>query len=68
MGCFVFSGGERDVVFSAAGKGVLLAVGKMMHGFWQEGGESFWTSAIGFFSRRERETFLFSAVGKDGFF
>lgn len=28
----------------------------MMHGFWQEGGESFWTSAIGrFFSRRERE-------------
>lgn len=40
----------------------------MKHGFWQEGGGSFGTSAIGFFSRRERETFLFSAVGKGGFF
>ena len=65
MGYFVFSGGERDVVFSAVGKGVLLAVGKMKFGFWQEGEESFWTSAIGFFQQEgERNVLVF--CGREG--
>ena len=64
-GCFVFSGGERDVVFSAVGKGVffsreneawLLARGRGV--FWDFGN---WLFSAG---GREKSRF---PTGREGF-